>query len=114
MTDEADVPHDLEDLELYAKDAKLCKMWPELLAAWQVAHPNLDVVQEVRRAHAWEMANKRKRKKDRARFLANWLARQKPNGAPPLRVHDPHDDQPELPADVVEELEAGAQQREAG
>ena len=66
------VPKELADLELYAEDEKLCGRWHELMQAWKVAYPKLDVVAEVRKAHAWEVCQPI-RKKDRAAFLRRWL-----------------------------------------
>lgn len=69
------VPVELQELTLYANDAKLIGQWPKLLASWQVAFPGVDVAWEVAKAHAWEMSNPQKRKRDRARFLHSWLSR---------------------------------------
>ena len=66
---------ELEELRLYRNDEKLRKRWPDLLEAWRQAYPGVDILAEVRKAHAWEMANPSKRKRDRARFLTNWLGR---------------------------------------
>lgn len=70
-----EVPSDLKDLPLYAADVKLCNGWAELSPAWGQAFPGIDVVAEVRKAHAWEVANPARRKVNRPRFLAGWLAR---------------------------------------
>lgn len=72
---EFDIPADLFGLQLYREDRKLCKAWPEFLAAARTAYPGVDVMEEVRKAHAWEVANPSNRKKLRTRFLGNWLAR---------------------------------------
>jgi len=71
----ADVPPELADLELYAEDQKLCDRWATLLPVWVKAYPGVDVVAEVRKANAWEVANPEKRKVNRPRFLTNWLSR---------------------------------------
>lgn len=76
-------PPELADLELYSVDTKLCAEWSTLVIAWRKAYPGVDVVQEVRRAHAWEVSNPAKRKIHRARFIASWLSRQQD------RVHGP-------------------------
>lgn len=73
------VPRELQGLALYEKDPKLCEGWPELREAWERAYPGVDIVAEVRKAHAWEVANPGKRKKHRARFLGSWLSRAKPS-----------------------------------
>lgn len=75
---EAATPEGLRGLALYERDRTLCRRWGELLAAWEAAYPDLDVLAEVARAHAWEVANPARRKKDRPRFLAAWLGRAKP------------------------------------
>jgi phage replication O-like protein O len=67
------VPAELCGLALYEADGKLCRAWGELLGAWKVAFPRLDVLAEVRKAHAWESANPARRKTDRRRFLNTWL-----------------------------------------
>ena len=67
-------PKELADLELYAEDERLCRRWHELLAAWKVAYPGIDILAEVRKAHAWEVVQPI-RKKDRAAFLRRWLNR---------------------------------------
>ena len=72
-------PQELTGLTLYESDAKLLKAWPELLPSWERAYPGVNVAAEVAKAHAWEVANPAKRKKDRARFLAGWLSRAKEN-----------------------------------
>jgi hypothetical protein len=69
------VPSELTGLELYEVDDKLCSRFEKNMKAWKKAYPFLDVLQEIRKAHAWEMANPKRRKKDRARFIANWLSR---------------------------------------
>lgn len=69
------VPDELRDLELYAADPKLCRAWPPFLTAAQQAYPGVDILAEVRAAHAWEVANPKRRKKQRTRFLHSWLSR---------------------------------------
>lgn len=71
----APVPRELASLKLYCVDDKLCRRWPELLPAWVEAYPGVDVVAEVKKAHGWEMSNPSRLKKDRPRFLSNWLNR---------------------------------------
>jgi hypothetical protein len=66
-------PADLMGLELYSVDVKLCSQWPSLHETWQKAYPAVDVMGEVRRAHAWEVANPKLRKINRSRFLNNWM-----------------------------------------
>ena len=93
----APVPAELEDLELYREDAKLCRRWHELMTAWEKAYKGIDVLAEVRRAHAWELCQPL-RKKDRPRFLQSWLNRtyerhgRAGNGAKPLNPYAPTED----------------------
>ena len=70
-----EIPSELKGLALYEKDEKLCSQWGGLLPAWKLAYPGVDVVAEVRKAHAWEVSNPQNQKKNRGRFLANWLQR---------------------------------------
>ncbi len=70
------VPDALKGLQLYEKDATLCRRWPELFPLWCDAYPGLDVLAEVKVAHAWEVSNPKRQKKDKPRFLANWLKRE--------------------------------------
>jgi hypothetical protein len=70
-----EVPSELGTLPLYSRDRKLCLRWKELLPTWKEAYPGVDVIAEVKKAHAWEVANPKKVKKDRPRFLQNWLSR---------------------------------------
>jgi hypothetical protein len=69
------IPLALRGLRLYREDGNLISKWPELVEAWRVAFPGVNVLEEVQRAHAWEVSNAAKRKVFRARFLHNWLAR---------------------------------------
>lgn len=56
---------------------------PSLVARWLERYPDIDVVQEVEDASIWELANPSKAKKDKARFLNNWLRNaQSPRKAP--------------------------------
>jgi hypothetical protein len=70
------LPDDLKGLELYAQDARLCAAWPEFKKAMVAAYPGVDILAQTREAHAWEVANARKRKKIRTRFLNAWFGRQ--------------------------------------
>lgn len=75
--EQGEIPAELASLELYRSDLRLVGHWPQLLAAWTAAHPRLDISTEIAKAHAWEVANPTKRKKDRAAFLGRWLGRAK-------------------------------------
>ena len=73
--DVAVIPADIKGLQLYESDKKLCTRWAELCAAWREAFPAIDILAEVKKAHAWEVANPSRRKHDRGRFLQSWLSR---------------------------------------
>ena len=80
----ASVPPELAGLELYEVDNKLLKKWAQLTAAWKASCPGVNIKTEVAKAHAWEIANPQRRKKDRGRFLNTWLskAQDSPVGKP--------------------------------
>ena len=69
------VPEELKGLSLYALDEKLCLGWAEALLLWKETYKGIDLLQEVRKAHAWEVCNPEQRKTLRIRFLNNWLSR---------------------------------------
>lgn len=69
------VPAELLGLTLYATDAKLCQKWGEVYPLWQQTYKGINVLQEIRKAHAWEVTNPDKRKSLRVSFLNNWLSR---------------------------------------
>ena len=71
----AETPPLLAGLALYADDSRLIKQWPELYEALKQANPGVNVDAEVVKAHAWEVANPTKRKRNRGRFLHSWCAR---------------------------------------
>lgn len=74
------IPDVLQDLELYRNDVKLCNKLPIVMAAWQSAYPGVMINAEIRKAHAWEVGNPSRRKKDRLKFLTNWLNRAQDRG----------------------------------
>lgn len=65
----------MKGLALYEVDGSLCRRWEELEKAWLVAFPRMNVLNEIRKAHAWELSNPANRKKDHPRFLNLWLQR---------------------------------------
>lgn len=71
-----EVPEMLKGLALYEANRTLCVKFPDVLPAWREAFPGVDIAMEIKRAHAWEMANPKKRKVDKLRYLNNWLAGQ--------------------------------------
>lgn len=67
-----------------AKNLKPCFNWetgrfenldPVTIAGWAEAYPAIDVMQEIRKAEAWQKANPKNRKSAIERFLNNWLSR---------------------------------------
>ena len=47
---------------------------PSTTSLWETAYPDCQwVVQEIRKALAWEGANAKRKKRDFARFMTNWL-----------------------------------------
>lgn len=76
-----EVPKFIYDLELYAKDEKFVKRVSELIRHWGKTYKHVNVEAEIRKAHTWEVCNPSKRKKDRAKFLNNWLNRADTNNA---------------------------------
>lgn len=71
---------DLADLPLYAADPKLNAAWPTFKAAQIQACPGIDILAETRKAHAWEVANPSRQKRNRTAFLARWFSRQQDRG----------------------------------
>ncbi len=98
-------PPELKGLELYEADIKFVAQWPSLLKSWKRAYPGINIVVEVAKAHAWEVAHPNRRKNDRAHFLGGWLSRTKPT----LPVED---EPPLLPQSLIDEVEANAAQHE--
>jgi hypothetical protein len=45
------------------------------LVRWKEAYPAVDVIQSLRHAASWAVANPKNHKKNWHRFLVNWLAR---------------------------------------
>jgi hypothetical protein len=87
------IPEEISGLELYEADLKLCRAWPELLTSWERAYPGFDINTEIAKAHAWEVANPSRRKKDRPRFLTNWLARASDKPQSVITSAHPHEEQ---------------------
>ena len=73
VLDPPECPAELKGLELYEKDFKLWKRWDEFIAASRTAFPDIDLVAEIRKAHAWEIANKKRVL--RKRYLNGWFGR---------------------------------------
>jgi len=60
----------------------------DVLQAWMQAYPKVDIQAEIKKAMAWEASNPRKAKKDKRRFMNNWLANAKPSPAKPKDTSD--------------------------
>ena len=71
----AEVPDALKGLERFESDKYFCSKWHDVYKAWLEAYPGLDILKEVKKAHAWEIASKAHYKRDHGKFLNNWLAR---------------------------------------
>ncbi len=83
------IPAELQGLALYEKDKKLIQAWPELKVALEKANPGVVVKLEVAKAHAWEVANPQRRKRDRPRFLTSWMARAQDRPRPQTEAKTP-------------------------
>ena len=73
----------LKGLELYEADSRLCSKIQKALPAWVLAYPGVNVPDAIKRAHAWEVSNPKRRKIDRVKFLQSWLAREQDKYRPP-------------------------------
>ncbi len=72
---------------LYQADKKLLtindKGSPAILTlwrAWKATYSNVDLFLEVKKAHAWEVANPARQKKNRLKFLNSWVNRDHEEG----------------------------------
>lgn len=83
-----EIPAELRELELYAADKRLCQQWPRLVKSWKAAYPGLDIVGQVRLAHAWEMEHPERRKVRRDIFLGGWLRRNQDNPRVPKHIQN--------------------------
>jgi len=73
------IAQEIRGLRLYEDDERLCREWLALLIEWRRAYPDVDISSEVKRAHAWEVANPRRHKKDKVRFLNFWMMKAQEN-----------------------------------
>jgi hypothetical protein len=67
-------------IESYAGDSILQKRIWSVDKSWMKAFPGVAIEEEVRKAAAWELANPKRKKVDRIRFLHNWLSRAQDRG----------------------------------
>ena len=72
-------PPELQGLSLYETDCYFIKHFKECMRSWKMAFPRLDVLAEIKKAHAWEVTNPSRRKENRPRFINNWLSRANSN-----------------------------------
>lgn len=82
------MPADFEGLELYQDGSlrgvkRLWERWESLKAGAEQTWPGIDVAFEMRKAHAWEVANPARRKVDKVRFLNSWFNRAQDHAGKP-------------------------------
>jgi hypothetical protein len=98
----------LDGLKLYEKNYQLREKIGELMDAWKMAYPGINIKKQILAAHAWEMSNPDKRKIHKARFLNNWMktaqewAESSPTYSEPLK---PVKDLPPAPDMTPNELD---------
>ena len=85
----------------------------ELLETWKLAYPALDVEREIRKAHAWILANPKNRKSNWHRFLVNWLSKAQdraprvqvePERIRPAVLVEPNGPVAPMPAEIREQM----------
>jgi hypothetical protein len=86
--DDTETPPELKGLELYENNVKLLQRWDKLKKSWHLSCPGIDIQAEIRAAHAWEIANPRKQKIDKARFLNGWIKREQDKPKPHVKNHE--------------------------
>jgi hypothetical protein len=98
----------LSDLPLYQADPRLSTKFEPMLKAWSIAYPHIDIIAEIRKAHAWELANPERHKTHRIRFLNNWLNSANSSALPantrvqqPGRVRDAERDEAYTPEELA-------------
>ena len=75
----------VKGLKLYEKHEQLNKKIPEMIPIWKQVCPGINIEMEIKKAHAWELANPKKQKVDKIRFLGAWMNRcqDRPQGYQP-------------------------------
>jgi len=71
----------LKGLKLYENYAQLLKRLPEMIPIWKQSCPGVDIELEIKKAHAWELENTKKRKIDKIKFLGAWMRRCQDRGS---------------------------------
>ena len=103
------VPDELKDLPRFIACSRLVCEWQTIKHEWSMTYPGVDLMAELRKAHAWQNANPKKAKtpKGQMAFLVNWLSRAQdsprrgspsspaPAGAMPLSSYNTPDRQAE-------------------
>jgi hypothetical protein len=69
------VPEDLRDAPLLFEDPSLVKRWNELQGRWRRQCPAVEVKKEIARAHNWLVDHPERRRKNKVRYLDNWMQR---------------------------------------
>ncbi len=106
------VPSELEGLELFATNERLCRDWSKLKTGWQSTCRDVDALAEVTKAHCWLLEHPERRKKNVGAFLGNWLRRAQERAAERrAAVAESQDYAP--PPEVIDELERRAAEFEA-
>lgn len=73
-------PKELQDYPHYLKDRLFCRDWERLRAEWTRAFPSVDILAELRKAHAWQSA--KQPKVNQRAFLHRWLAKAQDRARP--------------------------------
>jgi len=67
------IPEDLKGLDLYETDEDLCLNWEELKSVWEKTYSYLDILLEVKKAHAYQFTHNRNIQPKT--FILSWLNR---------------------------------------
>lgn len=70
---EASLPKELSEVHEFLNSKQISIV---LIETWLQSFPEPDwIIQELKKANVWEIANPRKKKKDFGRFMTNWLTK---------------------------------------
>lgn len=98
----SEIPMELKGLGLYETDTYLCDNLPRMLIEWTRRYPAINIVEIVKDCHIWELENPHRQKKNRIRFIGNWLRNER--GTPPASRVPP--EQVEMTLKTNQALEA--------